>query len=79
MTTVKTMNATQLMVDGGSPGGKDLCGQCTVQNKFSSSVGAAWGKVIPGMNGELTGMAFLVPTPDASVQEATFASNRPHL
>jgi enolase len=74
MTTVHAMTATQLTVDGPSRGGKDWRGgRCASQNIIPSSTGAAKavGKVIPAMNGKLTGMAFRVPTPDVSVVDLT--------
>merc|ERR1712038_1196145 len=74
MTTVHAMTATQLTVDGPSRGGKDWRGgRCASQNIIPSSTGAAKavGKVIPSVNGKLTGMAFRVPTPDVSVADLT--------
>merc|ERR1711897_74088 len=74
MTTVHAMTATQLTVDGPSRGGKDWRGgRCASQNIIPSSTGAAKavGKVLPDMNGKLTGMAFRVPTPDVSVVDLT--------
>jgi glyceraldehyde 3-phosphate dehydrogenase len=74
MTTVHAMTATQLTVDGPSRGGKDWRGgRCASQNIIPSSTGAAKavGKVIPSVNGLLTGMAFRVPTPDVSVVDLT--------
>merc|ERR1712203_660349 len=74
MTTVHAMTATQLTVDGPSRGGKDWRGgRCASQNIIPSSTGAAKavGKVIPAVNGLLTGMAFRVPTPDVSVVDLT--------
>merc|ERR1712179_711418 len=74
MTTVHAMTATQLTVDGPSRGGKDWRGgRCASANIIPSSTGAAKavGKVIPSVNGKLTGMAFRVPTPDVSVVDLT--------
>merc|ERR1712157_201804 len=74
MTTVHAMTATQLTVDGPSRGGKDWRGgRCASQNIIPSSTGAAKavGKVIPDLNGKLTGMAFRVPTVDVSVVDLT--------
>merc|ERR1712176_955990 len=74
MTTVHAMTATQLTVDGPSRGGKDRRGgRCASQNIIPSSTGAAKavGKVLPAVNGKLTGMAFRVPTPDVSVVDLT--------
>merc|ERR1712232_1336708 len=74
MTTVHAMTATQLTVDGPSRGGKDWRGgRCASQNIIPSSTGAAKavGKVLPHLNGKLTGMAFRVPTPDVSVVDLT--------
>merc|ERR1711924_353771 len=74
MTTVHAMTATQLTVDGPSRGGKDWRGgRCASQNIIPSATGAAKavGKVIPSVNGKLTGMAFRVPTPDVSVLDLT--------
>jgi len=74
MTTIHAMTATQLTVDGPSRGGKDWRGgRCASQNIIPSSTGAAKavGKVLPDVNGKLTGMAFRVPTPDVSVVDLT--------
>jgi glyceraldehyde 3-phosphate dehydrogenase len=74
MTTVHAVTATQLPVDGPSRGGKDWrAGRSCGQNIIPSSTGAAKavGKVIPALNGKLTGMAFRVPTPDVSVVDLT--------
>merc|ERR1712124_35267 len=80
MTTVHAMTATQLTVDGPSRGGKDWRGgRCASANIIPSSTGAAKavGKVIPDMNGKLTGMAFRVPTPDVSVVDLTCRLEKP--
>merc|ERR1712072_515713 len=74
MTTVHSMTANQLTVDGPSRGGKDWrAGRAASANVIPSSTGAAKavGKVIPSLNGKLTGMAFRVPTPDVSVVDLT--------
>jgi len=80
MTTVHAMTATQLTVDGPSRGGKDWRGgRCASQNIIPSSTGAAKavGKVLPAVNGRLTGMAFRVPTPDVSVVDLTCRLEKP--
>ena len=69
MTTVHATTATQKTVDG--PSKKDWRGgRGILENIIPSSTGAAKavGKVIPELNGKLTGMAFRVPTSDVSVE-----------
>ncbi|XP_022923636.1 glyceraldehyde-3-phosphate dehydrogenase, cytosolic-like [Cucurbita moschata] len=72
MTTVHSMTATQKTVDG--PSSKDWRGgRAASFNIIPSSTGAAKavGKVLPALNGKLTGMAFRVPTVDVSVVDLT--------
>jgi glyceraldehyde 3-phosphate dehydrogenase len=72
MTTVHAATATQKTVDG--PSSKDWRGgRGILENIIPSSTGAAKavGKVLPVLNGKLTGMAFRVPTSDVSVVDLT--------
>ena len=72
MTTIHATTATQKTVDG--PSHKDWRGgRSALTNIIPSSTGAAKavGKVIPSLNGKLTGMAFRVPTTDVSVVDLT--------
>ena len=74
MTTIHAVTINQLTVDGPSKGGKDWrAGRAAGANIIPSSTGAAKavGKVIPSLNGKLTGMAFRVPTTDVSVVDLT--------
>ena len=77
MTTVHATTATQLTVDG--PSKKDWRGgRSALANIIPSSTGAAKavGKVIPELNGKLTGMSFRVPTPDVSVVDLTVRTEK---
>lgn len=77
MTTVHASTATQPTVDG--PSQKDLRGgRGAAQNIIPASTGAAKAVtlVLPELDGKLTGMAFRVPTPDVSVVDLTFKTER---
>ena len=78
MTTVHATTATQKTVDGASK--KDWRGgRAAAANIIPSTTGAAKavGKVIPSLNGKLTGMAFRVPTVDVSVVDLTCNLEKP--
>ena len=77
MTTVHAVTATQQTVDG--PSQKDWRGgRAACYNIIPSSTGAAKavGKVIPELNGKLTGMSFRVPTANVSVVDLTCVLNK---
>jgi len=77
MSTVHAATATQKTVDG--PSMKDWRGgRGILENIIPSSTGAAKavGKVLPELNGKLTGMAFRVPTSDVSVVDLTVELNK---
>ncbi|MEW7290550.1 type I glyceraldehyde-3-phosphate dehydrogenase [Aquimarina sp. 2304DJ70-9] len=77
MTTVHAATATQAVVD--APSKKDFRGgRSALNNIIPSSTGAAKavGKVIPELNGKLTGMAFRVPTADVSVVDLTVKTKK---
>ncbi|MCJ7759156.1 MAG: type I glyceraldehyde-3-phosphate dehydrogenase [Gillisia sp.] len=77
MTTIHATTATQLTVDG--PSSKDWRGgRSALTNIIPSSTGAAVavGKVIPELNGKLTGMSFRVPTADVSVVDLTVRTEK---
>lgn len=79
MTTIHAATATQLVVDGPSRGGKDWRGgRSALANMIPSSTGAAKavGKVLPELNGKLTGMAVRVPTPDVSMVDLTIRTSK---
>ena len=78
MSTVHAATATQKTVDG--PSKKDWRGgRGILENIIPSSTGAAKavGKVLPALNGKLTGMAFRVPTSDVSVVDLTCELEKP--
>nr|WP_321245646.1 type I glyceraldehyde-3-phosphate dehydrogenase [uncultured Psychroserpens sp.] len=77
MTTIHASTATQLTVDGPSKKNYRM-GRSAIMNIIPSSTGAAIavGKVIPKLNGKLTGMAFRVPTADVSVVDLTVRTKK---
>jgi glyceraldehyde 3-phosphate dehydrogenase len=78
MTTVHATTATQKTVDG--PSAKDWRGgRGILENIIPSSTGAAKavGKVLPALNGKLTGMSLRVPTSDVSVVDLTVVLEKP--
>ncbi|NCN04606.1 MAG: type I glyceraldehyde-3-phosphate dehydrogenase [Spirochaetales bacterium] len=77
MTTIHSYTATQKVVDG--PSKKDWRGgRAAAQNIIPSTTGAAKavGEVLPTTKGKMTGMSFRVPTPDVSVVDLTFRSEK---
>ncbi|KAJ1727607.1 hypothetical protein H4S06_003275, partial [Coemansia sp. BCRC 34490] len=78
MTTCHATTATQKTVDG--PSGRDWrAGRGAGQNIIPASTGAAKavGKVIPELNGKLTGMSLRVPVPDVSIVDLTVRLEKP--
>ncbi|XP_011197766.1 glyceraldehyde-3-phosphate dehydrogenase 2 [Bactrocera dorsalis] len=78
MTTVHAVTSSQKCVDAPSPK-KWRSGRGALQSIIPASTGAAKavGKVIPSLNGKLTGMAFRVPTADVSVVDLTVSLGKP--
>merc|ERR1712232_1337389 len=79
MTTIHAATANQLVVDGPAKGGKDWrAGRSVIGNCIPASTGAAKavGKVIPSLNGKLTGMAVRVPTADVSMVDLTIRTEK---
>ena len=79
MTTVHASTATQSIVDG-FPKKKDLRGARSIYNNIipaSTGAAKAVGKVIPELNGKLTGMSMRVPTLDVSVVDLTVNLAKP--
>jgi glyceraldehyde 3-phosphate dehydrogenase len=80
MTTCHSITANQLAVDGPAKGGKDWrAGRAASMNIIPSTTGAAKavGKVIPALNGKLTGLALRVPTIDVSIVDLTVKLAKP--
>jgi len=77
MTTIHATTSTQLTVDGPSKKNYRL-GRAAINNIIPTSTGAAKavGKVIPEVDGKLTGMAFRVPTADVSVVDLTVSTEK---
>jgi len=77
MTTIHSYTSTQKVVDG--PSKKDWRGgRAAAMNIIPSSTGAAKavGEVLPKIKGKMTGMSFRIPTPDVSVVDLTFRSEK---
>jgi glyceraldehyde 3-phosphate dehydrogenase len=80
MTTVHSVTATQIPVDGNAIGGKDWrAGRAAYSNIIPSSTGAAKavGKVIPQLKGKLTGMSLRIPTVNVSAVDLTVRLTKP--
>ena len=77
MTTIHAATSTQKTID--APAGKRRRGRSALLNIIPTSTGAAKavGKVIPDLDGKLTGMSFRVPTADVSVVDLTVKLNTP--
>jgi glyceraldehyde 3-phosphate dehydrogenase len=79
MTTVHSATASQAVVDQAvKPGKSYRGGRATGNNIVPYSTGAAkaLGKVIPSLNGKVTGMSFRVPTINVSVVDFTFKTQK---
>ncbi|XP_049850255.1 glyceraldehyde-3-phosphate dehydrogenase-like [Schistocerca gregaria] len=78
MTTIHSATATQMVVDGPNKKNRRI-GRATGQNIIPSSTGAAVavGKVLPELNGKLTGMSFRIPTLNVSVVDLTVRLEKP--
>lgn len=80
MTTVHASTGTQIVVDGPSKGGKDWRGGRSVYNNIiptTTGAAKAVGKVIPALNGKLTGISMRIPAPDVSVVDLTCQLEKP--
>ena len=77
MTTIHAATSTQKVID--APSKKWRRGRAAINNIIPTSTGAAKavGKVIPDLNGKLTGMSFRVPTADVSVVDLTVKLSKP--
>jgi len=77
MTTIHAATSTQKVID--APSKKWRRGRAAINNIIPTSTGAAVavGKVIPSLNGKLTGMSFRVPTADVSVVDLTVKLSKP--
>jgi len=79
MTTIHAATSTQMVVDGPAKGGKDWRGgRSALSNLIPASTGAAKavGKVLPELQGKLTGMAVRVPTADVSMVDLTVRTSK---